>query len=118
MQHQSKKTQKLPFTIRIPGKKDAVRALEYIRAVTGETEFLDLSPGDITFSLKEEKGYIKKMTTGSNSMLHVHKENHRAIQLYKKFGFVQEGTLRMDRYTGGSYHSTVVMGLILGKEDL
>jgi RimJ/RimL family protein N-acetyltransferase len=178
MKHQSIKSQKPLFTLRVPGKKDAKKALAYIRAVTGETEFLDLSPDDISFSLKEETDYIMKMTTSPGSMLfiaekekeiagivsingvltmrrkhigvlglsvrkvywhkgigtallerilkwagnntllkkimlHVHEENHIAIRLYKKHGFVQEGTLHMDRFTGNKYHSTIVMGLIL-----
>ncbi|MBN2535082.1 MAG: GNAT family N-acetyltransferase [Spirochaetales bacterium] len=171
-------SQKMPFIIRVPVITDAARALAYIRDVCGETEFLNLSPEDIKFSLKEEKEYLEKMTTGSNSMLfiaeikgeiagivsingvqtirrrhigilglsvkkecwnrgigtallekilgwvkentllkkimlHVHEKNDRAIRLYRKYGFIQEGLLRMDRYTGGEYHNTIVMGLML-----
>lgn len=185
MYHKHKKGTGYPFTIRVPSKKDAAAALAYIRTVTGETEFLDLSPGDIKLTLKEEVDYIHKMTTSPTSMLfiaeksadsenagiagivsiegaqskrrkhigilglsvkkeywsqgigtallntilewardntllkkimlHVHEKNKRAIRLYKKAGFVKEGVLRQDRYTGGRYYNTIVMGLFVDK---
>ncbi|MBO9129256.1 GNAT family N-acetyltransferase [Bacillus sp. 165] len=39
--------------------------------------------------------------------------NHRAIELYKKVGFEEEGLLKKDNYVNGTYYNTLVMGLIL-----
>lgn len=37
--------------------------------------------------------------------------NTKAIQLYKRFGFVEEGLLIKDRiHKDGNYHNTVIMG--------
>jgi RimJ/RimL family protein N-acetyltransferase len=47
--------------------------------------------------------------------LHVAIENEKAIDLYKKTGFVVEGTLRQAMYRDGKYHDFYVMGLL--KED-
>lgn len=40
-------------------------------------------------------------------------DNIRAIKLYKKVGFEEEGMLRKDNYINGVYHNTVMMGLII-----
>jgi RimJ/RimL family protein N-acetyltransferase len=45
--------------------------------------------------------------------LEVHDDNARAIACYKKCGFVEEGRLRQDRYKGGAYHDTLVMGVLV-----
>lgn len=45
--------------------------------------------------------------------LKVAETNERAIRLYRKFGFVEEGRMRMDRCLGpGHYEDTVVMARI------
>ena len=37
--------------------------------------------------------------------------NTKAIQLYKRYGFVEEGLLREDRiHRDGNYYNTVIMG--------
>jgi RimJ/RimL family protein N-acetyltransferase len=42
--------------------------------------------------------------------------NTKAIQLYKTYGFVEEGLLIKDRiHKDGNYHNTVVMGRLLDK---
>ncbi|MBU5440191.1 GNAT family N-acetyltransferase [Tissierella sp. MSJ-40] len=42
--------------------------------------------------------------------------NTKAIQLYKKYGFVEEGLLRKDRiHKDGNYYNTVIMGRLLNK---
>jgi len=38
--------------------------------------------------------------------------NTAAVQLYKKLGFVQEGTLRKDRYCGGKFVDCLIFGLL------
>ncbi len=42
--------------------------------------------------------------------------NTNAIQLYKKYGFVEEGLLINDRiHKDGNYYNTVIMGIVLDK---
>ncbi len=42
--------------------------------------------------------------------------NIKAIQLYKRYGFVEEGLLINDRiHKDGNYYNTVVMGRLLDK---
>ncbi len=42
--------------------------------------------------------------------------NTKAIQLYKKYGFVEEGLLIKDRiHKDGNYYNTVMMGRLLEK---
>lgn len=42
--------------------------------------------------------------------------NKKAIQLYKKYGFLEEGLLIKDRvHKDGNYYNTVIMGRFLGK---
>ncbi|MFT9495247.1 GNAT family N-acetyltransferase [Anaerosolibacter sp.] len=42
--------------------------------------------------------------------------NSKAIQLYKRYGFVEEGLLMKDRFhKDGNYYNTVVMGRLLDK---
>lgn len=42
--------------------------------------------------------------------------NIKAIELYKKFGFVEEGVLMKDRiHKDGNYYNTVVMGRLIDK---
>lgn len=40
-------------------------------------------------------------------------DNIKAIELYKKVGFQEEGILKQDTYINGAYYDTLVMGLIL-----
>lgn len=44
--------------------------------------------------------------------LHTFSNNNRAIRLYKKIGFVQEGVLRQSAYIDGSYLDIVAMGIL------
>lgn len=51
---------------------------------------------------------IKKIT------LEVVQTNTKAVQLYKKYGFVEEGILIKDRiHKDGNYYNTVIMGRLL-----
>lgn len=56
-------------------------------------------------------------TTGIKKIsLTVVQTNTRAIQLYKKYGFVEEGLLINDRiHKDGNYYNTVIMGIVLNK---
>jgi RimJ/RimL family protein N-acetyltransferase len=44
--------------------------------------------------------------------LRVFDYNQRAVRAYEKCGFVREGVLREDRYLGGRYFDTIVMGIL------
>ncbi len=44
--------------------------------------------------------------------LDVSADNLRGIACYRKCGFVEEGRLRDDRFTGGAYHDTLVMRVL------
>lgn len=41
--------------------------------------------------------------------------NNRAIKLYKKLGFVQEGILRRDVYKNGKFKDVVIMSILRGE---
>jgi RimJ/RimL family protein N-acetyltransferase len=45
--------------------------------------------------------------------LYVRTDNHRAIALYERKGFVREGTKRMDLIVDGHAHESHLMGLVL-----
>lgn len=47
--------------------------------------------------------------------LRVYEDNRRGIACYEKVGFRMEGRLRQDRYQGGAYIDTLVMGLLRGE---
>jgi len=44
--------------------------------------------------------------------LQVFSFNQRAINLYEKIGFKQEGQFRQALYRGGKWHDIVVMGIL------
>jgi RimJ/RimL family protein N-acetyltransferase len=44
--------------------------------------------------------------------LRVYEFNPRGIKSYEKCGFKKEGVLRDDRYNGGEYHDTIIMGIL------
>ncbi|MGA4721500.1 GNAT family N-acetyltransferase [Fictibacillus nanhaiensis] len=52
-------------------------------------------------------GITKKISLVTNE------NNAKAIELYKKLGFEEEGLLKLDNYIKGTYQNTVVMGLLL-----
>ncbi|MDR2338053.1 MAG: GNAT family N-acetyltransferase [Deltaproteobacteria bacterium] len=45
--------------------------------------------------------------------LGVNDDNERAIAFYKKNGFQEEGRLRRNYFQSGSYHDTIIMGLLV-----
>lgn len=45
-------------------------------------------------------------------VLRVFETNLRAMQVYKKIGFVEEGRLRQDHYIEGQYVDVVIMGIL------
>ncbi|QIB26900.1 GNAT family N-acetyltransferase [Caloranaerobacter azorensis] len=53
----------------------------------------------------KSSGIIKKIN------LKVREDNERAINLYRKFGFIEEGKISKEFYVNGKYYSTILMGL-------
>ncbi|ENQ3108436.1 GNAT family N-acetyltransferase [Bacillus cereus] len=51
---------------------------------------------------------------GTTKKIHLvtREDNDRAIELYKKVGFKEEGLLEQDTYINGKYYSTLIMGLM------
>jgi RimJ/RimL family protein N-acetyltransferase len=47
--------------------------------------------------------------------LRVYENNLRAIRVYSRCGFQQEGLLREDHYSGGQYCNTLIMGILRGE---
>ncbi|MCJ7824273.1 MAG: GNAT family N-acetyltransferase [Anaerolineales bacterium] len=45
-------------------------------------------------------------------VLRVYETNLRAIQVYKKIGFIEEGRLRQDHFIDGKYVDVVIMGVL------
>lgn len=58
----------------------------------------------LRFAFEEMNLYRVWLTTGEN--------NPRALACYRKCGFREEGRMRQDRYLGGRYWDTIVMGLL------
>ena len=45
--------------------------------------------------------------------LGVYSDNERAVALYKKYGFVEEGRIKKAFFVNGEYHDELIMGLFL-----
>ncbi|CAG9614098.1 hypothetical protein BACCIP111899_03325 [Bacillus rhizoplanae] len=52
---------------------------------------------------------------GTTKKIHLvtREDNDRAIELYKKVGFEEEGLLKQDTYINGVYYNTLIMGLMI-----
>ncbi len=44
--------------------------------------------------------------------LFVYETNQRAIQSYKKAGFIEEGRMRQERFINGKYVDAIFMGIL------
>ncbi len=51
----------------------------------------------------------------NRAWLRVFEDNARAIRSYEKLGFRLEGRLRQDRFHGGRYSDTLILGLLRGE---
>ncbi|MGF9963661.1 GNAT family N-acetyltransferase [Bacillus rhizoplanae] len=52
---------------------------------------------------------------GTTKRIHLvtREDNAKAIELYKKVGFKEEGLLQQDTYINGVYYNTLIMGLLV-----
>jgi RimJ/RimL family protein N-acetyltransferase len=57
--------------------------------------------------------WVRQTNTIKRIEIRVFATNERAIRLYTKSGFVQEGVLRKAAFRDGKFHDTVVMALLL-----
>jgi RimJ/RimL family protein N-acetyltransferase len=57
-------------------------------------------------------GYAFETMNLNRVWLHVYEYNPRALRVYEKVGFRQEGRLRQDTYRDGRYWDTIVMGIL------
>lgn len=57
--------------------------------------------------------WAKHSETIKRIELRVFATNERAIHLYTKYGFVQEGLLKKTTYRHGEFHDTAIMALLL-----
>lgn len=55
----------------------------------------------------EETGIIRKIN------LRVREDNERAINLYKKLGFIEEGILKRDFLVNDKFYDSLMMGLLI-----
>ena len=62
---------------------------------------------DTLLDWARQTGVIKKVN------LRVRADNHRAILLYERKGFVREGTIRKEIFLNGAYYDLEWMGLVL-----
>ncbi|MDI9459477.1 MAG: GNAT family protein, partial [Bacillota bacterium] len=44
--------------------------------------------------------------------LNVLSYNERALKVYRRLGFKEEGRLRQERFVDGAYHDLIIMGLL------
>lgn len=57
--------------------------------------------------------WAKSNGTTKKIQLSCNEANAKAIDLYKKVGFVEEGHIMQDTFINGNYYNTTLMGLIL-----
>ena len=57
-------------------------------------------------------GYAFRDLNLNKIYLRVAAFNARALQLYRNFGFVEEGVQRQQAFVGGRYHDVVLLGLL------
>jgi RimJ/RimL family protein N-acetyltransferase len=65
-----------------------------------------------TDALRALGGYAFRELNLNRLWLRVYEDNPRARRSYEKVGFVVEGRMRQDRFHGGRYSDTLVMGLL------
>jgi RimJ/RimL family protein N-acetyltransferase len=112
--------------IRVAQPADAAAMLEYLEAVSGESDFLTFGPGEFAISVRRSHwgrrigaelldaliGWARGVDTIRKIGLRVRTDNARGIGLYRDKGFVLEGTLRSEICIAGKYFDLYYMGLL------
>jgi RimJ/RimL family protein N-acetyltransferase len=97
----------------------------------GEVVILDIDPDNRTAGIRIAMFHVDYLNKGYGTeamllmvdhgfrnlklhriMLEVFDFNPRAIRVYEKVGFRQEGVLRDSLFYNGAYHNTIVMGIL------
>lgn len=81
-----------------------------IRITLFHTDYLNKGYGSEAMRLMVDYGF--RTLKLHRIMLEVFDFNPRAIKVYEKVGFQQEGVLRDALFYDGVYHSTIVMGIL------
>ncbi|ENQ0440152.1 hypothetical protein ACEJ07_000146 [Listeria monocytogenes] len=83
--------------IREATKEDSSNIITYLNEVAGETDYLSFGQGEFAFSIAEEAV----------------SENKRAINLYKKFGFIEAGEIPALMQVDSRYLDVTMMYLVI-----
>ena len=78
--------------------------------VIGEKQYQNMGYGTEAMELLLE--YAFNTVNLNRIELNVYDYNNRAIKLYKKLGFTEEGRRRQFMWNKGSYHDAVLMGML------
>ena len=89
---------------------DWVNSVAEIGIMIGEKEYWSRGLG--TDAIETMLRYAFSDLNLEKVFLRVYGFNKRAIRSYEKCGFVVEATLRDDVFKKGSYHDTIVMGIL------
>lgn len=67
----------------------------------------------VATNLMTDSFYWLKTSELTKINLKVKEDNIEAIKLYKKFGFIKEGTITNDLYINSQYFNSICMGIII-----
>jgi RimJ/RimL family protein N-acetyltransferase len=126
------------LVIREAAAQDAQAVLDYVHAISGETDFLSFGPGEFEVPLDREREILQRYHKADNQLYLIglldsqivstlsfsggHRprirhtgetDNQRAITLYERKGFVLEGTIRRAICIDGTYYDHHWMGIEL-----
>ncbi|MFX1374600.1 MAG: GNAT family N-acetyltransferase [Promethearchaeota archaeon] len=76
----------------------------------GEKEFQNKGYGTEAMELLVEYGF--QQVNLNRIQLHVYDFNIRAINSYRKIGFIEEGRMRQAQFKNGKYHDMILMSIL------
>ena len=92
---------------------DEVHAiLGYLQSIGGESDFLTFGPGEFEPTVEQEDEFIRNHIESENQLFILGLIDHQAaIHLYKRKGFLIEGTIRKEIRLSNKFHDLHCMGL-------